>query len=58
MVPLMGLDWVLEYCRKLVAQQPIWVRGQTRALASLAAGEYALYAAVNYHSTMGVMRKD
>jgi ABC-type Fe3+ transport system substrate-binding protein len=58
MVPLMGLDWVLDYCRKLAAQQPIWVRGQTRALASLAAGEHALYAAVNYHSTMGVMRKD
>lgn len=58
MVPLMGLDWVLDYGRKLAAQEPIWVRGQTRALTSLATGEYALYAAVNYHSTMGVMRKD
>jgi len=58
MVPLMGLEWVLNYCRKLAAQQPIWVRGQTRALTSLAAGEYDLYTAVNYHSTLGVMKKD
>jgi ABC-type Fe3+ transport system substrate-binding protein len=58
MVPAMGLEWVLDYCRKLAAQEPIWVRGQTRALASLAAGEYAMFAAVNYHSTMGVARKD
>ena len=58
MVPAMGLDWVLDYCRKLAAQEPIWVRGQTRVLASLAAGEYAIFAAVNYHSTMGVARKD
>ena len=28
------------------------------ALASLAAGEYAMFAAVNYHSTMGVANKD
>jgi iron(III) transport system substrate-binding protein len=58
MVPLMGLDWVVDYCRKLAAQQPIWVRGQTKALTSLAQGEYAIYTAVNYHSTLGVMKKD
>src|SRR5215510_9954356 len=58
MVPAMGLDWVLDYCRKLAAQEPIWVRGQTRVLASLAVGEYAILAAVNYHSTMGVAKKD
>ena len=58
MVPAMGLEWVLDYCRKLAAQEPVWVRGQTRALASLAAGEYAMFAAVNYHSTMGVAKKD
>jgi ABC-type Fe3+ transport system substrate-binding protein len=58
MVPAMGLDWVLDYCRKLAAQEPIWVRGQTRVLTSLAAGEYAIFAAVNYHSTMGVAKKD
>ena len=58
LVPLMGMEWVLNYCRRLAAQEPIWVRGQTRALTSMAAGEYALYAAVNYHSTVGVMKKD
>jgi iron(III) transport system substrate-binding protein len=58
MVPAMGLDWVLDYCRKLAAQEPVWVRGQTRALTALAAGEYSMFAAVNYHSTMGVAKKD
>jgi ABC-type Fe3+ transport system substrate-binding protein len=58
MIPAMGLDWVLDYCRKLAAQAPIWVRGQTRALVSLAAAEYAMFAAVNYHSTMAIAKKD
>jgi iron(III) transport system substrate-binding protein len=58
MIPAMGLEWVLDYCRKLAAQAPIWVRGQTRPLVSLAAGEYAMFAAVNYHSTMAIAKKD
>src|SRR5262245_55557226 len=43
MVPAMGLEWVLDYCRKLAAQAPVWVRGQTRPLVSMAAGEYAKF---------------
>ena len=58
MIPLMGLDWVLEYCRKLAAQEPIWFRGQTRALPVIATGEYRLHAGINYHFTVSAMKKD
>ena len=43
LVPAWGLEKTLDYARKLAAQQPIWVRGGTRGLASLAAGEIALF---------------
>ena len=58
LMPLMGSDWVLNFCRKLAAQEPVWVSGQTRGLASMAAGEYPLFAGVNYHSTMRAMKKN
>ena len=57
MIPLMGLEWVLKYCRGLAAQEPIWLRGQTRALTAMASGDVALHAAINYHSAVRVMRK-
>ena len=58
MIPAMGLEWVLNYCRKLAAQEPIWLRGQSRALTAMAAGDLALHAAINYHSTVRAMHKD
>ncbi|MBI2985690.1 MAG: extracellular solute-binding protein, partial [Deltaproteobacteria bacterium] len=30
LVPLMGEEWVRDYAKKIAAQQPIWVRGQSR----------------------------
>ena len=54
LVPAMGLEWVEGYARKLAAQQPVWVRGHTRYLNSMAAGEYRLFLGVYYH---GVMRQ-
>jgi ABC-type Fe3+ transport system substrate-binding protein len=58
MVPLLGLDWVLQYCRKLAAQDPVWFRGQARVLPSIANGEYMLHAGINYHFTLSAMKKD
>lgn len=52
LVPLKGEAWVLDYAKKLAAQEPIWARGDSRALAALGAGEYALHFASNYHSAM------
>lgn len=58
MVPALGLEWVLDYCKKLAAQQPVWVRGGTRILTSMVAGEYALHAGIDYNAVVRVMNKD
>ena len=38
----LGEEWMLDYARKIAAQDPVWVRGQSRYLNSIAAGEHAL----------------
>ena len=53
-----GDEWVKNYAAKLKDQQPIWARGQTRALTSIIAGEYALHQAGNYHSCARAQQKD
>jgi iron(III) transport system substrate-binding protein len=58
LVPAMGLEWVLSYCKKLAAQEPIWVRGGTRSLAAMAAGEYALHSGIDYNSIMRNIHRD
>ena len=57
LVPAMGLEWVESYARKLAAQQPIWVRGHTRYLNSMAAGEYRLFFGTYYHGVMRMKKK-
>ena len=58
LIPVMGKEWVMNYARKLAAQEPVWARGLSRAISSIAAGEYALHQMVNYHSTVRAMKKD
>ena len=50
--PLKGEQWVLDYARKIGAQEPVWARGDTRVLTALGGGEYALHFASNYHSAV------
>jgi ABC-type Fe3+ transport system substrate-binding protein len=57
LVPAMGLEWVETFARKLAAQQPVWVRGHTRYLNSMAAGEYRLFVGTYYHGVMRQKRK-
>lgn len=52
LVPLKGEEWVLDFARKIAAQEPIWFRGDTRALTAMAAGEYQLNFAGNFHSAV------
>ena len=54
----MGIEWVQNYARKLKEQDPIWVRGYSRTLTAIVAGEYALHQQANYHSCMAVAQKD
>lgn len=57
LIPAMGLEWVENFARKLAAQQPIWVRGHTRYLNSMAAGEYRLFFGTYYHGVMRMKKR-
>jgi ABC-type Fe3+ transport system substrate-binding protein len=57
LVPGLGEAWVKNYAGKLKDQEPIWVRGYARALASMSAGEYALHQQANYQSCVEVAEK-
>lgn len=58
LVPAWGLERTLDFARKLAAQQPIWVRGATRTLTVMAAGEYALFIGPGFHTAMRAVEKD
>ena len=57
LTPAWGLEKVLAFARKLREQEPIWGRGHSRMLVSLAAGEYALHGGTNYNSVMRLKMK-
>ena len=58
LVPAMGEEWVKNYARKIKEQEPIWLRGNTRAMSGIIAGEYALHQMTQYHSCMRAAEKD
>ena len=58
LVPLWGLEKTLEFSKKLAAQEPIWVRGATRLLTSIVAGEYSLFMGPNYNSVRRAETRD
>ena len=53
----MGVEWMVNYAQKIRAQQPIWVRGYSRTLTAINAGEYALHSGVYYHTVVRLMQK-
>jgi iron(III) transport system substrate-binding protein len=53
-----GEEWMISYSKKLAAQQPIWIRGQTRTITQIATGEYTLHCGAYYQGVVRVMRKD
>jgi ABC-type Fe3+ transport system substrate-binding protein len=58
LVPAWGLEKTLDFARKLAAQNPIWVSGDTRTITSMLAGEYALFFGPNYDSVLRAKNKD
>ena len=53
-----GEEWVINYARKIKEQEPVWVRGNTRALTAIAVGEYVMHQLTNYHSCVRATWKD
>ena len=59
LVPAWGLERTLDFARKIAAQHPIWSRGTTRPLASIASGEIPLLLfGAAYGPTIRAQRKD
>jgi ABC-type Fe3+ transport system substrate-binding protein len=58
LVPAWGLEKTLKFSKSLAQQSPIWVRGHTRVLAAMVAGEYPMLLGANLNSTLRVMKKD
>jgi iron(III) transport system substrate-binding protein len=58
LVPELGLPWMVDYARKLAAQDPVWVRGFTRAYMAIMAGEHALHSFGNYNAIIRIARND
>jgi ABC-type Fe3+ transport system substrate-binding protein len=53
-----GEEWMVNYSKKLAAQQPIWIRGQSRTITQIAAGEYQLHCGAYYQGVVRSLRKD
>jgi ABC-type Fe3+ transport system substrate-binding protein len=53
-----GEQWLVDYAKKLAAQDPVWARGFPVAMTRIAAGEYALHQLTNYNSCMRAAAKD
>jgi ABC-type Fe3+ transport system substrate-binding protein len=53
-----GEEWVVNYARKIRDQDPVWVRGNTRALTAISVGEYSMHQLTNYHSCVRATQKD
>ena len=58
LVPAWGLEKTAEFARKLAAQKPVWIRGNTRALTMIQTGEYNVLLGPNLSVVMGVEKKD
>jgi ABC-type thiamine transport system substrate-binding protein len=58
LVPAWGLEKTLDFARKIAAQEPVWIRGATRTLTAMAAGEYSLFLGPNFNTVMRAIKKD
>jgi iron(III) transport system substrate-binding protein len=58
LVPVWGLEKTLDFARKIAAQQPIWVRGGTRTITSIAAGEVPMMIGPNFTAVKRAQGKD
>jgi iron(III) transport system substrate-binding protein len=58
LVPAWGLERTVNFARKLAAQQPIWIRGGSRTLTAMIAGEIPLFIGPNFHTVKRAQSKD
>jgi ABC-type Fe3+ transport system substrate-binding protein len=54
----LGEEWMLDYARKIKDQDPVWVRGISRATTAITTGEQSMLHLSYYHSCIRAKRKD
>jgi ABC-type Fe3+ transport system substrate-binding protein len=54
----MGEESVVKYARQIKEQEPVWLRGNARAMSALATGEQALHQMTFYSSCVDAAKKD
>jgi iron(III) transport system substrate-binding protein len=57
-VPGLGEKWMVDYARKIAAQEPVWTRGSSRGFVSIAAGELALFLLPFHQACLRSREKD
>ena len=58
LVPAWGLEKAVDYARKLAAQNPVWVRGNARAMPLVLSGERPILFGPNLGTVMEAVDKD
>jgi spermidine/putrescine-binding protein len=58
LVPAWGLEKTIDFARKIAAQEPIWVRGGSRTITAIMAGEIPMMIGPNFHTTRRAQKKD
>jgi len=58
LVPAWGLEKTLDFARRVAAQQPIWVRGGSRTVTSIIAGEIPVMIGPDFHTVKRAQAKD
>ncbi|MBI2986436.1 MAG: extracellular solute-binding protein [Deltaproteobacteria bacterium] len=53
----LGEEWMVNYAKKMRAQEPVWIRGHSRGLAYLNSGEQLLHSGTYYHSAVRLKSK-
>ncbi len=58
LVPAWGLEKTLDFARKLAAQNPVWVRGNSRAMPLILSGERPILLGPNLGTVLEAQEKD
>jgi ABC-type Fe3+ transport system substrate-binding protein len=58
LVPAWGEEKVLDYAKKLKANEPVWSTGATAGITRLSTGEFSVYCGVMLHSAYRGLKKD
>jgi hypothetical protein len=58
LVPAWGIEKTIDFARKVAAQEPIWVRGGSRTVTAIVAGEIPMMIGPNFHTTKRAQGKD